>query len=82
MENTRKRRFINEEDLTEESFAEFCREIDSIIAKASRERQRLDESATPRFNSIEEANRYYNAIPFQEWENKIFKEYGIDDSPK
>lgn len=78
MENTRKRRFINEEDLTEENLAQFWKEIDALEEKADRERLRLDESAPPRFNSIEEARKYYNAIPFQEWENKIFKEYGID----
>ena len=76
-----KKRFINEEDLTVESFEEFSRDIEMIMHKHNKERERLTESVTPQFNSVEEANSYYNAMPFNEWENKIFEEYGINGIP-
>ncbi len=71
-------KFINEEDLTVESFGEFCRDIEVIIAKHDKERNHLNESIPPQFNSIEEAREYYGSMPFEEWENKIFEEYGIN----
>ena len=74
-------KFINEEDLTEENMAEFWKEIDALEEKAERDIKLLQESVTPQFNSIEEANRFYDAMPFNEWENKIFEEYGINGIP-
>ncbi|MBO7417770.1 MAG: hypothetical protein J6U14_02405 [Bacteroidaceae bacterium] len=71
-------KFINEEDLTEENMAEFWKEIDILEEEAERESKKLQESTHPKFNSIEEARRFYNAIPFSEWENKMFKKYGIN----
>lgn len=70
-------KFINEEDLTWENFELFCHEVESMIARHESEKKCLKESVRPQFNSTEEANRYYNAMPFQKWENKIFEEYGI-----
>ena len=74
-------KFINEEDLTEENMAEFWKEIDALEEEAERESKMLQESTHPKFNSIEEARRFYNATPFSEWENKIFEEYGINGIP-
>ena len=76
-----KKRFINEENLTDENMAEFWKEIDALEEKADRDCKLLQESAVPQFNSVEEANKYYNAMPFNEWENKMFAEYGINGIP-
>jgi hypothetical protein len=75
-------KFINEEDLTEENIEQFWEEIDALEEKADRDCKLLHESIPPQFNSVEEANSYYNAMPFSEWENKIFEEYGINGIPK
>ena len=71
-------KFINEEDLTEENMAEFWKEIDILEKEAERDCKMLQESTHPKFNSIEEARQFYNAMPFSEWENKMFKRYGIN----
>ena len=60
-------KFVTEEDLTEENIAKFWQEIDELCEKASEEEKRLDSSPTPEFKSVEEANKYYNAIPFEEY---------------
>ena len=71
-------KFINEEDLTEENLRVFWEEIDALEEKADRDSKILQESFPQQFNSVEEANRYFNAIPFNEWENKIFAKYGVN----
>lgn len=71
-------KFVTEEDLTEENLAEFWQEIDELCEKADEEAKRLASSPTPEFKSIEEANKYYNATPFEEWERKMFEKYDID----
>ena len=71
-------KFINEEDLTEENFAKAWQEIEDIREENRKNRQLLNESSIPQFKSIEEAMQYYNAIPFAEWENKMFEKYGVN----
>ena len=75
-------KFINEDDLTEENMAEFWKEIDALEEKADRNSRLLQEAVTPQFNSIEEANRYYNAMSFAEWEKKMFEKYGLGRNGK
>ena len=70
-------KFINEEDLTDENFAKGWQQIEELCDRTLQNIKRLNESQTPKFNSIEEANKYYNAIPFEEWENKMFEKYGL-----
>ena len=72
-------KFYNEDDLTDENFEAFCREIEKLEEKAMREVKRLCESPKPHFSTIEDVRAYYHSIPFQEWENKMFEKYGIND---
>ena len=70
--------FCNEGELTEKKMAEFWREIDTLEEAAEKESKVLNETTMPHFDSIEEARRFFNAIPFAEWENKMFEDYGIN----
>ncbi|MDE6522690.1 MAG: hypothetical protein K2L17_07725 [Muribaculaceae bacterium] len=70
-------RFINEEDLNEESFARFCEEISEIRRTAKKRHNLLAEQPMPKFNTVEEARKYFESTPFEEWENKVKEKYGF-----
>ena len=70
-------KFYNEEDLENGNFERFCQEIEELQQKALRNSHMLTEFPKPKFNTIEEALQYYNAIPLSEWEKKIKEKYGM-----
>ena len=70
-------KFYCEEDLENGNFEKFCQEIEELSKKAAEAAKLLNESAPEQFNSIEEALKYYNAIPFSDWENKMRERHGI-----
>lgn len=73
-------KFYKEEDLTEENLKKAWAEIDELSRIADEKARLLKESPKPELNTIEEALKYYNAIPFQEWENKMFERLGMNEN--
>lgn len=39
--------------------------------------QILNEGILPKFNNVEEALKYFNAVPYDEWLNNARKKYNI-----
>ena len=70
------KRFHGPEDLTDENFEKFCQEIDELSKKADKENRLLTETEIPEFKSIEEVCKYYNAVPFEEWERQMMDRLG------
>lgn len=70
-------KFYTKEDLTDENFEKGWNKIEELSKKAEEDSKRLNESLKPRFNSIEEALKYYNATPFSECENNMRDKYNI-----
>ena len=65
------KKFHGPEDLTDENFERFCQEIDELRKKADKENRLLTKTEKPKFKSIEEICKYYNAVPFEEWERQM-----------
>lgn len=70
-------KFYNEKDLENGNFEKGWQEIEEISRKADEKAKLLSESPSPQFNTHEEFARYYNAIPFSEWENKMREKHGL-----
>lgn len=68
---------INERDIKRMTDDEVWAYIDEMREKSAKERKLLSENAPKKFNSVEEVMKYYNAIPFEEWENNMREKYGI-----
>lgn len=68
-------KFYTKEDLSDENFEKGWNKIEELSKKAEEDSKRLNESLKPRFNSIEEALKYYDATPFSEWENNMRRRY-------
>lgn len=64
-------KFYNEDDMTEENFEKFCQEIDEISRRTDEKAKLRANMPTPKFNTIEEALQYYDAIPFEQFEKEI-----------
>ncbi|MBR5148962.1 MAG: hypothetical protein IKV15_07170 [Bacteroidaceae bacterium] len=65
----------NGEVITDEIFEKGWNKIEELSKKAEEDSKRLNESLKPRFNTIEEALKYYNATPFSEWESNMKRKY-------
>jgi hypothetical protein len=72
------RKFINEDDLTEENLKKAWTEISEIREDFKQQKRQTNKPSIPQFKSIEEAREYFGSIPFSEWEKKMFEEYGIN----
>ena len=70
-------KFYNEKDLENGNFEKAWQEIEEISKRADEKAKLLSETPKPKFNTIEEALKYYNAIPFEQFENEIIEEYGM-----
>ncbi|MBR4392129.1 MAG: hypothetical protein IKT08_08520 [Bacteroidales bacterium] len=70
-------KFYIEEDFTEENIKKAWNEIDELCEKAEKRSKLLKKAKTPEFKSIEEAEKYYNAIPLEEFEREVMEKYGI-----
>ncbi len=55
----------------------FDKLFDKINRRCEMQKNMINEDPIPKFNSIEEARRYYHSIPFSEWLNKAKKKYNI-----
>ena len=64
-------------DIREMTDEEFLQMIDEMCDESVRKAKLLSENAPTIFNSGEEFMKYYNAIPFEEWENNMREKYGI-----
>ena len=71
-------KFYGPEDLTDENFEKFCKEIEEISIAADNANRVLNEMQEPKFNTIEDARKYYNSTPFEEWVNQIISEYNVE----
>lgn len=69
-------KFYTEEDLTYENFKESWKVIEELSNKAE-EAKLFNESPKPTFQTGEEYLQYYDAIPFEEWENNMRDKYKI-----
>lgn len=70
------KRFYGPEDLTKENYEKFCQEIDELSRKADEENRLLTKTEIPEFKSIEEVRKYYNSVPFEEWERQMMDRLG------
>lgn len=70
-------KFYTEKDLENGNFEKGWAEIEKIREGAKMHRKMLAESVRPKFRTLEEFAKYYNAIPFSEWENKMKEKYGL-----
>ena len=69
-------KFYTEEDLTYENFKESWKVIEELSNKAE-EAKLFNELPKPTFQIGEEYLQYYDAIPFEEWENNMRDKYNI-----
>lgn len=60
-------------DYREMTDEEFLQMIDEMCDESVRKAKLLSENAPTIFNSGEEFMKYYNAIPFEEWERDMFE---------
>ncbi|HBC84682.1 MAG TPA: hypothetical protein DCZ30_04525 [Clostridiales bacterium] len=56
----------SERELFEEEMAKWIEETERRADERRKKSKKLHEGLTPQFNSIEEADKYYNAIPWDE----------------
>lgn len=70
-------KFYCEEDLENGNFERGWQIIEEISRQADEEARLLSESPSPEFNTIEEALKFYNAIPFEQFEHEIKEKYGM-----
>ena len=70
-------KFYNEDDLDNGNFEKGWAIIEEISRRADEKAKLLSESPSPEFSTIEEALKYYDAIPFAEWENQMKDKYGL-----
>lgn len=71
-------KFYNEKDIREMTDDEVWAYIDEMCENSAKERKLLSKNAPKHFNNVEEVMKYYNAIPFEEWEKNMFEKYGIN----
>lgn len=70
-------KFYTEDDLTHENFKESWKVIEELSNKAEEETKLIKESPKPTFQTGKEYLQYYNAIPFEEWENNMKAKYDL-----
>ncbi|MDE6050298.1 MAG: hypothetical protein K2G08_01315 [Paramuribaculum sp.] len=56
-----------ERELFEEEMAKWPEELERRAEERRKKSSKLHEGPTPHFNSIEEADKYYNAIPLEDF---------------
>ena len=71
-------KFYNEKDIREMTDEEFLQMIDEMRDESVKKAKLLSGNTLKAFNTIEEALKYYNAIPLEEWENNMREKYGIN----
>ena len=70
-------RFNSIEDLTQEKFLQFEKEMQNIERRVSKSNELINEQSIPKFKTIAEAQQFFGDIPFDEWENKMREKYGL-----
>lgn len=63
----------SEKELFEEEINNWPKELEQGAEKLMKEYNILKEEKLPRFNSIDEADKYYQAIPWDEYKKKWLK---------